>query len=209
MGALSRIECFLLEETDVASSALRRYVSSSKEACSASGMGYHDAEVPLENVEWTEEMRWVEINGTRRRIGGTGSGPLLLDRDDPRWPKACACGRRFTEEDEWQHNVHQLYRVPHTGELVDPSEHRTHVPKAPPGSMWFAWWWADIPEWCGPDGRALMVMTPGGAWHVDGPANNGPGWERSGDPPRFTASPSILINGKYHGWLRDGWLEEC
>jgi hypothetical protein len=39
--------------------------------------------------------------------------------------------------------------------------------------MWNATWYADIPDWCGADGMALMVKLPDGTdWHVDGTANN-------------------------------------
>lgn len=95
--------------------------------------------------------------------------------------------------------------------------------EAPAGAMWNAWWigresrvYKGPGSFIGPDGIALMVKTPGGDWFVDGPANNGPGWTRSGAPPRVTASPSILIpHGRgasrepYHGWLRNGVLVPC
>jgi hypothetical protein len=212
---VTRIECFMLEETDIASSELRRYVrDKARQKCTVHPWGYHNACVALENVEWPAEQRWhVRASGERMRIGGTGSGPLRDARDDPRWPVSCVCGYVFQPDDEWQHNLHQLYRVPHTGELVEVGEvgdHQSHIPKAPPGAMWIAWWYSDIKEWCGPDGRALMLMTPAGSWHIDGPSRNGNGWTRSGVPPKVTANPSILIgDNRYHGWLRDGWLEEC
>lgn len=36
--------------------------------------------------------------------------------------------------------------------------------------------------------------------------NSDHGWVITGDPPNLTASPSIHIIGKYHGWLQNGEL---
>lgn len=64
-------------------------------------------------------------------------------------------------------------------------------------------------------GRCLVVQTPAGEWVVDSPsANEKKPWQRTGEPPFVTASPSILFDGAhggraYHGWLRDGQLVEC
>jgi hypothetical protein len=99
----------------------------------------------------------------------------------------------------------------------------------PPGAMYYAWeGWR--PEDAGPDGRHLMVITPGGEWWVDGRANNctRPGephkcWVRHGEPPEVTVDKegdtcgcgcSIGIYNpdgsfRYHGFLRNGWLEDA
>ena len=57
--------------------------------------------------------------------------------------------------------------------------------------------------------RVQCNINSTGEWCVDGPANNGPGWDRTGDPtavpPTVTATPSIQCRS-YHGWLRDGKL---
>jgi hypothetical protein len=200
----SRIQCFMIEETDVANSKLRRYAHRSPgNACTVHPWGYHNAEAALEDVEWTEDMNWVEINGNRRRIAGTGCGFMLSNKDDPRWPTACVCGYVFKADDMWQHNIHRLYRVPQTGELVE-TDH------APPGAMWREWWYEDVMEWIGPDGMCLGVMTPGGQWSIDLPSKDGGRWTRTGEPPKLTVRPSILMgNNRYHGFLTDGWLEEC
>ncbi len=61
----------------------------------------------------------------------------------------------------------------------------------------------------------LIVMTPAGIFCIDCPASEGlPGryWQRSGEPPFLTLSPSILINPNpknapsWHGYLRNGEL---
>lgn len=62
--------------------------------------------------------------------------------------------------------------------------------EAPVGAMWNIEYYHDIPDWCGRDGIALSVETPGGEWHVDGRANNCTKpedhvhrcWVRRGDP---------------------------
>lgn len=69
------------------------------------------------------------------------------------------------------------------------------------------------------DGHFPVVLTPGGAWEIDGPAFPGDGqpprpcpWTRSGDPTQpgtFTVQPSINFPGRYHGWLRSGHLEDA
>lgn len=87
------------------------------------------------------------------------------------------------------------------------------IPQAPPGAMWDAPWYLDLPR-CRPgsDGVLLVVRTPVGDWIVDGPSDRGVHWVRTGTLPDVTVTPSILqtsYRGGYHGWLRDGWLEEC
>jgi hypothetical protein len=97
---------------------------------------------------------------------------------------------------------------------------------APPGAMWFADWLLNEdgtmrsrPGHRPPDGHVLVVRVPsrlciGRDWNVDGPANNCPGWTRTGTPPNVTARPSIgkyLADGSfdYHGWLRNGELVDA
>lgn len=97
-----------------------------------------------------------------------------------------------------------LFRRADTGEELT-------IREAPAGAMWDAAWM----HLKGADGRALMVRTPGGFdWFVDGPATNGPGWTRSGEPPNVTARPSIGVPDHrgafaYHGFLTDGVLRSC
>jgi hypothetical protein len=50
----------------------------------------------------------------------------------------------------------------------------------------------------------ICVVCPNGeTWEVDRPSSNGPGWQVTGDFPRITCRPSIVVPG-YHGWLTDG-----
>lgn len=193
MGSV--IECFFLEPDVVAQESLRRYVSSAAPPARPCPNGYHNAETLLGTVALPSS----ESNG---------SGADDFDHDDPRWPSRCSCGYEFGPSDEWQHNITRLYVRRDTGEQHLLSE-------APPGAMWFADWWPHVET--SPDGRMLVVMTPGGAWNVDSPSRDGSGWTRTGTPPAVTARPSILCTSEragagrvtYHGFLTDGRLEEC
>lgn len=176
----NRIQCFLIERTNTARESLRRFTFGDSKPCAGTLSG-HSASVVIAAVV-PFESEW-EGDGTKQH-----------PRDDPRWPVACErCGYVFTPEDQWQHNLDRLYRNPIDGALHRPRE-------APVGAMWLELW-HDEPH--------LVVMTPGGEWDIDGPARNGGGWSRTGEPPLVTANPSILIGDRYHGWLRDGFLVEC
>lgn len=203
---MSRIRCFFLAKTDQCSVRLRRYagVRDGEPLCPTSGLGYHNAE--------------VEIGRITLVLPDDRSGRDLGDdnHDDPRWPTRCSCGYAFIPSDPWQHEADALYSRSDTGELVT-------LRVAPVGAIWECPWMSPG-CWPGPDGKILCVKTPGGDWLIDGGASNGPrgerGWQRTGTVPNLTATPSIGIgDGKrggvaagaylYHGWLRDGWLEEC
>jgi hypothetical protein len=106
-----------------------------------------------------------------------------------------------------------LYRRMDTGEEISLYE-------APPGAMWF--YYRDISNG---DPGVLFVMTPGGEWCVDSQASNctRPGedhkcWIRHGEAPDITvdkngntcaAGAGSIQCGSYHGFLRNGYLEEC
>ncbi len=50
----------------------------------------------------------------------------------------------------------------------------------------------------------ICVMCPNGSmWIVDQVANNGEGWQITGEGLNISASPSIVIPG-YHGFLKNG-----
>lgn len=192
MGSV--VDCFFLEPHPEAIESFRRFVFSTKAQCS-SGHGYHNAEITIGQGPWTEKFN--------------GRGADDFDHGDPRWPATCACGYVFQAEDEWQHNFSQLWVRKDTGQTMQLDE-------APAGAMWYAPWLEGIPDFQNtPDGRVLIVRTPGGEWNIDSKSTNGGGWTRSGTPPKVTANPSILTGKKadgnwiYHGWLRDGQLVEC
>jgi hypothetical protein len=95
---------------------------------------------------------------------------------------------------------------------------------APAGAIWFAPWMEDHCK--GFDGKCLVVRTPGGDWMIDSRASNCglPNdtehrcWIRHGEAPNITvdkqgktcsAGAGSIVCGKYHGFLRNGFLEEC
>lgn len=201
----SRIRCFMLEPVQPlqAHYYLRRYHNHKDGEVECTGdHGYHNAmaqieDGPLEKHDSDGKGNFYASNGIPEPA-----------HDDPRWPKACGCGYIFVDSDEWQLFQKMLYRRADNGEIITMED-------APAGAMWNAWWMAKDRIYKGPgsyvgqDGICLSVKTPGGDWLVDGPANNGAGWTREGAVPDITASPSILITNRYHGFLRAGWLEEC
>jgi hypothetical protein len=199
----SKIICFWLVPTDEYAVALRRYRSSSDGHCSQvivpypghtpTVRGYHSHEMKIERRPRRDE--WHHVNNAV-------SAEMKLD---PRWPKACGCGYAFAADDAWQLNEHQLYRRSDSGEL-------TTIADAPAGAMYDAHWYKHPSDRAKLDGLNLVVKTPEGDWHIDGPSNNGNGWTRTGVPPNITCSPSIGIGGvnkpqRMHGWLRNGVLD--
>lgn len=201
------IRCFWLDPTGRGRRSLRRYIRKEGFPCAVSGYGYHNAEAVIDEIEYAPIGE-----GEDRQY------PRLDDvaHDDPRWPKMCACGYAFVDDDRWQTNADVIYKRLDTGEEMIRAD-------AGPGAMWDAWWYRGHWRSKGAvdDGISLMVKCPdkrrvdgkGAEWYVDGPASNGPGWTRSGDVrsanPTVTANPSIGIGDNfdgYHGWLRNGYL---
>lgn len=183
---MSRVQCFLLERTNLAERSYRRYGSGS--SCTGR-YGYHNASVVINDTEPFGESDY------------DGYSPLATEEEklDPKWPKTCSCGYTFKDDDIWQINIIRLYR--------DPRDQKLYISdKSPSGAMWFV----DFPDnWKGPDGHSLAVMLPdGNIWNPDVPSKNGTPWTRTGTPPNVTARPSILTSN-YHGFLTDGFLEPC
>jgi hypothetical protein len=210
---MGRIRCFLLEPLDEVFVKLRRYRSPQvpeENACTHPGQSYHNASVYVEREPAIRDDRGYIINALDRKIA----------HDDPRWPTSCACGYVFQEDDEWQCDVEQIYKRADTGEEMT-------LRDAPAGAMWEAPWLDRLYTPQGP--HNLMVKTPGGDWCVDGMAGNCTMkddfkqqkhhcWPRRGDPPDvtvdITAGPTCSCGagsiqcGSYHGFLRDGYLED-
>lgn len=191
MGSV--VDCFLIVATRRAMTSLRRY-NSDGNSC-PDRYGYHNASVDIGEVDYPmpddEEA----------------PDPIITSREtqheDPRWPKKCPCGYEFLEGDTWQYNAERLYV-----RAVDYSDAVT-LRDAKPGSMYYADWYKGA-GWIGPDGRTLVVILPDGdPWIVDGPAKGGGRpWQRTGEPPLVTVTPSIQTP-RYHGHLRNGQLVEC
>ena len=199
------IRCFVIEPTDTAVRALRRYASST---CPGP-MSYHDASAPFARAAIVRDP----ARDGRYSIPGEHEAP---PHDDPRWPTQCACGYRFAASDEWQVFGERLYRRADTGEEVT-------LRNPPVGALWRATWLEDSPHWCGTDGQCWACQTPGGTWMIDGRASNCAMpddwihrcWVRHGTAPDFTidkngktcaAGAGSIQCGSYHGFLRNGYL---
>jgi hypothetical protein len=157
----------------------------------------HDAEVVVR----------VETGTIESSLDGDHTGQTIAD-DDPAWPATCACGYAFTAGDSRQENRTRLHARSDGGPP-------TTVDKAPAGALYDAAHFHDAEGYTrnGP-GMSLVCKTPAGIWLIDGPANNGPGWTRTGIPPDIVVTPSIGVGQpqRLHGWLggpghdEPGWL---
>jgi hypothetical protein len=191
------IRCFLLQPIEGRARIwLRRYGGACK-----GPYPYHNAKV------------LIAANGP----GRASSAPTQEELADPRWPTKCEhCDHVFGAGEERQVFSRCLYRRSDTGE-------ETTIEDAPVGAMWDATWLHDSPQYCGPDGRCLVVKTPGGEWMIDSRARNctlpddtsHKCWIRHGEPPDLTvdkngktcdAGAGSIQCGSYHGFLRNGHL---
>lgn len=199
---MRRIRCFMVEQTGKSRVWWRRYRSSTRETC-PSTLSYCNAKIHAGDVDG-------EVPSRSLREGDEEPGAA--------WPDKCeACGYIFAPEDERHVFTQTLYReVGTTGPVFA-------LRDAPPGAMWYADWMSAFRT--GPDGRNLVVMTPGGEWMIDRRASNCTKpdddvhrcWVRTGTPPNVTVGKggvtcsagagSIMIRG-YHGFLRNGYLED-
>lgn len=207
---MTRIACFLLEPTERVQVRLRRYTYNTGSCpLDQSSYSYHQAFQFLCEEPVEKDAQGYHCNGVKP----------LLPHDDGRWPKTCACGYHFQEEDRWQRFTDDIYVRKDTGEEMT-------IQEAPAGAMWYAWWMDQfqIPQ----DDHNLVVKTPGGEWSIDSQASNCTMpddrkqekhhcWVRSGIPPLVTvgkdgptcsAGAGSIQCGKYHGFLRHGYLEE-
>jgi hypothetical protein len=181
MTSTDRIECFLIHPTGLGVRSLRRL---SFESC---GPSCHRASVRLEEGPFPGEWN--------------GESKIATPEDlaDPRWPASCACGRPFGPEDRSSVEFDRLWERLETGD-------RWTLDGAPPGAMYYADWYES--SGVGPDGKHLVVVTPGGHWLVDQDRHK---WSRTGRPPKVSVTPSILFHGDrpYHAFLTDGFLVPC
>lgn len=180
--------CFMTEPSEFCRRSLRRYAS-------GTSSHYHDVEDVIEG-------QFLEPNGMGSGMGREGY------EGHPGWPKACACGYAFREEDNWQVNETRLYRGAPDGKLYP------HA-RAPAGAIWRATWMEDISPnpYAGPDGKVWALMMPSGyEWLIYGPSSNGGKWSVTGELPAITVSPSIAQQGgsAYHGFVKNGVItDDC
>lgn len=182
-----KIECFLLEPTEFAQVSLRRFSNRRK------ADHWHNVSIVVESI-----IPVPEAMG--KNNGRTIMNDKKYPKNDSRWPTRCSCGYEFTKDDKYYIDYDRLWTCEEMNGFV-------RLEDAPVGAMWDAHWY----PFKGPDGRCLVVRTPGGDWIVDQPIHGKP-WDRSGDPPKITVHPSIAIgrdekdNWIYHGWLHHGYL---
>lgn len=217
-----QIKCVFLEPTNMEEQRLRRYTTSHGECGDVRNWGTHQNWVKIGEVENDGLANFS--NGSNQTIDPGQTVPVSFD--DPRWPTHCTCGWKFPDDVVRQYFPETLYRVQGTDTLVT-------LRNAPAGSMWYATWLEEHDHWWkGPDGRILIVRLPNGSdWIIDSRANNCTMkednvhrcWVRHGSPPEVTVDKSghtcqagggsiETRRGKpdyYHGFLRNGFLEEC
>ena len=63
----------------------------------------------------------------------------------------------------------------------------------------------DFHGWLGPDGRCLVVKTPGGTCYLDREVDGHKVHLRVGAPPAISVATSLAV-GRWRGWLREGAL---
>lgn len=205
-------KCFMLEPTGKVDRRLRRYAALDAKRPDVPPCPLRPGQYSLHDSSEALDV----IDAAPDEKGRLTSGDLW-PHDDLKWPKACGCGYVFQAADEWQLFVERLYRRADTAELLT-------LRNAPPGAMWYATWYEHIPEWCGPDGKALVCVCPGGGvWHIDSVASNCTRrgdkthrcWIRHGTPPNITvdkngntcdAGAGSIQTDNWHGFLRNGVL---
>lgn len=192
-------ECFWLEPTGRETRSLRRLSFHAQPPCPLRETGFHNAAVRI--ADGPARLTEPDERGARYHRSDPSGFEL-----DHRWPTHCQCGYEFGPYDTRQINGRLIYqRADGAWWPFD---------QIPIGGMIEADWMHGLPAWCGPDGRSLMVKLPPGAehdwWLIDGPAGNGAGWARTGEPPVLSVTPSISTP-RYHSFLGStnappGWL---
>lgn len=143
------IRCFLVVPAE---KVLISRTRESAERCSRTVYGTHYARV--------EELHNLPVDRDAAE---------LLAATPP--PVACVCGYEFTEQDGRGRGA----AVRFWARADDPEVEWPSLAEVPPGGMWDATWYHDSPQFCGPDGRCIVVKCPNGFdWMVDGRCSNCP-----------------------------------
>jgi hypothetical protein len=190
------VECFWVEPTGKAIRTLRRYSDAVNGACPArpGPHSYHNVSIEIGR---DSEVIWNDEPSGARYVAALDVEDF---GDDPRWPTHCACGYEFRVDDHWQVNQEPIYA---TADGREACTSPSHGGKPTPGAMFDTFW---RPELRKADGLAISVVCPNGTiWCIDGEATSGGYWERHGEAPKLTVTPSIQA-GDYHGFLTDGVL---
>ncbi len=162
-------------------------------------------------VFWVELSDKAEVTFRYKDGRRVSSGMVSAAEADRLWDQP------FTDDLESKGKEH-AYRLPDGREVLSKD--------LPPGAVWHVKHYEDVPQWCGPDGLALVVRLPNGHdWHIDGQCNNctmpedkvHKCWPRRGDPRAGTlhvskdghtcaAGAGSILSGNYHGFLHNGYL---
>ncbi|HEX2515826.1 MAG TPA: hypothetical protein VH257_14055 [Chloroflexota bacterium] len=209
---MASIPCFLLQPTDQFRPYLRVFTFPEEDACPSRGKLFrtleqgHDALLPAGNAPPPPALPRTVSHGARP---ATAAGAYTDDVSGEQriwegiaalWPTHCVCGYAFREHDHRQFYYERLYLRSATGE-------RYVLAETPVGSMWYDDRWGHDPStgWLGPDGRCLVVKTPGGTCYLDREVDGHKVHLRVGTPPAISVATSLAV-GRWRGWLREGAL---
>jgi hypothetical protein len=209
---MAAIPCCLLLPSDRFRAYLRVFTFPEEDACPARGKLFrtldqgHDALVAIDAAPPPPGVPRSVSHGARP---ATAAGEFVDEASGEQhtwaaaagsWPAHCACGYTFREHDHRQFYYERLYTRTDTGE-------RFVLAEAPVGAMWYDDRWSLEPAlgWLGPDGRCLVVKTPGGTCYLDREVDGKKLHARDGAPPLVSVVRALTV-GRWRGWLRDGAL---
>lgn len=207
---MSNIKCLFFNPTTQVKRYFRRY----EEGSCPGKYGYHNAHKFRDEIE-------VPVSSD----GMEDHPDMLNDLPESKFKKffpfKCDyCEFLFTAQGSFQFRTERQYRNEETGQSVSLHE-------LPVGGMYFAPWYDD---WVKPQlEHVLIVRTPGGLWTVDSQSRNCTMKEDVGQKDHHCwiiegTLPNISVTkngrscqagggsiqcGNYHGFLRNGYLEEC
>ena len=209
---MATIPSFMLQPTGEFRAHLRVFTFPEEDACPARAKLFrtldqgHDALVATEDAPPPPLVPHSVSHGARPSdaagayVDDASGEERTWDGAADAWPTHCACGYAFRQHDHRQFYYERLYARTDGGECVVLAE-------APVGAMWYDDRWGADPAsgWLGPDGRCLVVKTPGGTCYLDREVDGLKVYPRDGTPPRVTIA-NVLAVGRWRGWLRDGAL---
>jgi hypothetical protein len=215
------VPCFWLDATGHGEVGLRRYTPSRGLAIRTGWTcdeGYHSVTNWITvRVPYTVELRSLTSTAAWYCYPRAEEAFPPPPNDDPRWPAACACGYAFTDDDERQVFIQEVFTRAddHQERLLHWNADHPTIPNAEPGALWSALWMRDsarVNPGKPDDSIWLAARCPsisggyGNDWQVDAAASGGGFWTRTGDPrnpPSLSVTPSIQT-GDYHGFLTQG-----
>lgn len=211
---MDKIKCFFYEPSTEVKRTFRRYETGN---CPGKNSSFHNAQLLRDII--TVPVAAKDEETDPRLICRPPSAELR-----EKFPVKCDhCDFYFTESSEYQLNSDRLYTSAETKLFFTLRE-------LPPGAMYFADWMLinrTSNLFRGPDNHCLAVILPDEhPWLVDSRASNctlpedneHKCWVRHGEPPLITvdkngltcaAGAGSIQTSKWHGFLRNGFLEGC